>query len=48
MPRRYLKGVADTLNRGMLLDPGYHVLGNKVDQLMSHIMFSQNCAAGGS
>jgi hypothetical protein len=25
--RRYIKGVADTLNRGYLLDPGYHVLG---------------------
>ena len=37
-----LKGVADTLNRGMLLDPEYHVLHNKTDHLISHIMFSQN------
>ena len=38
-----LKGVVDTINRGMLLDPSYHVLGNGVDKEMSHIMFSQNC-----
>ena len=37
-----LKGVADTINRGMLLDPEFHILGNKVDMLVSHLMFSQN------
>jgi len=37
-----LKGVADTINRGMLLDPDFHILGNKVDTLVSHIMFSLN------
>ena len=40
-----LKGVADTLNRGMLLDPDYHVLHDKTDHLVSHIMFSQNAVA---
>ena len=37
-----LKGVADTLNRGMLLDPEYNILHDKTDHLISHIMFSQN------
>ena len=37
-----MKGVADTLNRGMLLDPEFHVLGNKTDLFISHIMFTQN------
>lgn len=38
-----LKGVVDTLNRGMLLDPSYHVLADAVDHLVSHVAFSQNC-----
>ena len=38
-----LKGVADTLNRGVLLDPEYHVLHNKMDHLISHITFAQGC-----
>jgi len=38
-----LKGVADTLNRGMLLDPTFSILHGNVDHLMSHITFSQNC-----
>ncbi len=37
-----MKCVADTLNRGTFLDPDFHVLGNKVDMLVSHILFSQN------
>ena len=37
-----LKGVADTLNRGIFLDPDYHVLRNGVDHMISHILFSQN------
>jgi hypothetical protein len=38
-----LKGVVDTINRGVLLDPGYHVLYRAVDHLVSHVAFSQNC-----
>jgi len=38
-----LKGVADTLNRGVLLDPSFSILRGNVDHLMSHITFSQNC-----
>jgi hypothetical protein len=38
-----LKGVADTMNRGMLLDPSFSILHGNVDHLMSHITFSQNC-----
>ena len=37
-----LKGIVDTLNRAMLLDPEYHVLEGGVDKLISHILFSQN------
>eukprot|EP00227_Mantoniella_beaufortii_P006538 CAMPEP_0197614178 /NCGR_PEP_ID=MMETSP1326-20131121/59392_1 /TAXON_ID=1155430 /ORGANISM="Genus nov. species nov., Strain RCC2288" /LENGTH=414 /DNA_ID=CAMNT_0043183047 /DNA_START=164 /DNA_END=1408 /DNA_ORIENTATION=- len=38
-----LKGIADVLNRGVLLDPSYSILHGNVDHLMSHITFSQNC-----
>lgn len=37
-----LKGIVDTLNRAMLLDPEYHVLKGGVDKFISHILFSQN------
>ena len=38
-----LKGVADVINRGMLLDNEYSVMHKAVDHLVSHITFSLNC-----